>query len=274
MKEIKLVVVGFGVIGKGLAKTLSEKAGKIKRKHNLDFKVVAICEKDGCLVDEGGIKLDDVLAKGLKEQPGWSSERTLDAIKRVESDIVVELTPGNAKTGEPGLSHMKAALSAGKHVVTSNKAPLAVAYSELMELAGGKKLDIGFEATCGGAIPIINAAKYGLHANSITSIYGILNGTTNFILTKMANEGVSQEAALAEAQELGLAEPDPSYDISGLDTAQKLVILGNALLDEGMKLSDVKITGIKGVTSEAVDLAEKHGYSIKQIGRASCRERV
>lgn len=272
MKEVKLTIVGFGLIGKGLAKTLAEKAGRLRRKNNIDFSVVAVCEKDGCVVDKNGINLNELLAKGLREHSGWSNAKTIEVIKNVESDIVVELTPGNVKTGEPGMSHIKSALGSGKHVVTSNKAPLAIAYAELMKLAGEKKLQIGFEATCGGAIPIINAAEYGLHANSLTSIYGILNGTTNFILSKMAKEGVSLEAALAEAQELGLAEPDPTYDISGLDTAQKLVILGNALLEESMTLSDVKIVGIKDVTPEAVDLAEKHGYSIKLIGDVIGRE--
>jgi len=273
MRQVKLIIVGFGVVGRGLAKTLLEKSKRIRKNHGIDLMVVGVCEMGGCAINEGGLDLAQILSKDLRKNKNWvSGRKTIDVIKNVDADIVVELTPGNIKTGEPGLSHIKNALKNGKNVVTSNKAPLAIKYGEIMKLASDNNKKISFEATCGGAIPILNAGKYGLHGNKITSLYGILNGTTNFILSKMAEEGVSQKAALAEAQELGFAEPDPTYDVSGVDTAQKVVILANALLLEDVSYKDMKVVGIEDVTAEAIDVAEKHGYCIKLIGDAKARE--
>ncbi|MCX6694989.1 MAG: homoserine dehydrogenase, partial [Candidatus Altiarchaeota archaeon] len=146
---------------------------------------MAVCEAKGSAVDERGIDLAKLL-----ESPNWSSRKTIDVIRSVPADIVVEVTPGSIRDGEPGLSHIKAALESGKNVVTSNKAPLVVAFSELSELAKKRGVKLKFEATVGGAIPLINLYENDLAPNSIESILGVLNGTTNYILTKMSQEGV------------------------------------------------------------------------------------
>ncbi|MCK4492208.1 MAG: homoserine dehydrogenase, partial [Candidatus Altiarchaeales archaeon] len=181
-------------------------------------------------------------------------------------DIVLELTPGDIKTGEPGLTHIKEALGQGMNVVTSNKAPLALKFRELMKEAQKNNIRLRYEATVGGGIPIINLYDNGLRINEIKSVYGILNGTSNYILGKMEEELLDLETALKEAKDLGIAEPDPSYDIKGIDTGAKVAILANSLMDMEVSFKDINIVGIEDITPEAVDLAKKHGYSIKLIG--------
>jgi homoserine dehydrogenase len=261
MKEVRLVLVGFGNIGRGFASTLLEKGGHL-RQRGYRIRVVAVCERMGCVVDEAGVDLRMLMEGKLR----WMRRRTLDVIRDVDADIVVELTPGNIVSGEPGLGHILAALQSGKHVVTSNKSPIVVAYGRLKRLAARGKLQLRFEATVGGAIPVINTCANELKANGIVNIYGILNGTTNYILSKMSEEGVDFRSALAEAQSLGFAESNPQYDIKGIDTAAKVVILANSVMGAELRLKDIAVEGIEGVTPEAIELAKEHGFAIKLVG--------
>jgi homoserine dehydrogenase len=267
MREVRIIIVGMGNIGRGLVQTLIEKAQHLKG-IGYDVRVVAVCEVKGCAVDEGGVDLKRLLEGKLR----WEERKTLDVIREAPADIVVELTPGNINTGEPGLSHIKAALSAGKSVVTSNKSPLVVAYGELAKLAAENKVQLRFEATVGGAIPVINTCTNELKSNTIRNVYGIFNGTTNFILWKMAEEGVDFKTALKEAQNLGFAESNPDYDIKGIDTAAKVIILANAIMGKDLRLKDLKVTGIEGVTPEAIELAKDYGYAIKLVGDVAAAE--
>lgn len=270
MKTVKLIIVGFGTIGKGVLDVLRMKRKFVADKYGADLVVAAICEVSGTLINPKGVDIDSALeyaSKGkLKEHPDWKPVKSLDAIKEVEADIVLELTPGDIKTGEPGLSHILTALGSGKNVVTSNKSPLALKFHELTDLADKKGLFLGYEATVGGAIPIINMYRDNLDINKVNSIYGILNGTSNYILTKMFEQDVALDTALKEAQELGIAERDPTYDINGVDTAVKLVILANSLMDKRISYEDISVKGIREVSSDSLDLAKKHGYAIKLIG--------
>lgn len=270
VKKIKLLIIGFGTIGKGIARVLIEKRNFLRRKYNTEIQISAICESDGSIVDEGGINLKNALElageEKLKKHRDWTSDKALDIIRTVDADIVLELTPGNIKNGEPGLSHIKYALNSKKNVVTSNKAPLALKFSELNKIANSNKVHLMYEATVGGAIPIINLYRETLQINEIKSIYGILNGTSNFILSKMVEEGIDIDSALKEAGEMGIVESDPSYDIDGIDTGAKIVILANSIMNKNVSFKDVKITGIREVTPEAVELAKKNNYVIKLIG--------
>lgn len=266
MKEVKLMFAGFGVIGRGVAETLIRKKAFIREKHGINLSVPAVCEVDGCLASPEGVDLKQALSKPLSEMAGWREESSRDVISSKAADIVLEVTPGNIKTGEPGLSHILAALKAGKNVVTSNKAPLAVAYDKIMSEAEKQGKTVRFEATVGGAIPIMNLMDYCLRADSVESAYGILNGTTNYVLSKMTEEGVEMEAAVKEAQHLGYAEPDPTYDIEGIDSAAKVVILANALLGKKVSYADMKVLGITEISAESMELAKKHGYAIKLVG--------
>jgi homoserine dehydrogenase len=190
----------------------------------------------------------------------------LDVIESVEAEVVVEVTPVNIKNGEPALSHITKAFKTGKHVVTTNKGPLALAMPALTELADYNNVYLRFSGTVGGGTPMLEFAKRCLAGDKILTIRGILNGTTNYILTEMSQNRVTFQEALANAQKLGYAEREPSMDIDGFDTACKVVILANWILNKKITLKDVDRTGIRDVSLQALDEASKRGNTIKLIG--------
>ncbi len=273
MKEVKVMIVGFGVVGAGVARVIDLKKKQIE-KQGVKISVVAVCERDGCIVDEEGIELGKLLelkyGDGIQKHAGWNKKmRAVDAIRQVACDIVVEVTPTNIEDGEPGLANIQAAFESGKHVVTSNKGPLALKFSELVEKARKAGVEFKYEATVCGGMPTFNMVKSALALNEIKSIKGILNGTTNFILSRMHETGVTFEVALKEAKEMGIAEAKPDYDIQAIDAAAKIVILGNAFMGKQLKFKDVKRVGIDKIIPEAVELAKKNGFAIKLIGEIS-----
>ena len=164
---------------------------------------------------------------------------------------------------------MIGAMKRGKDLVTSNKGPLSLYFNELVETADSNNAYFKYEASVGGAMPIINFAHENLAGNNIRSVLGILNGTTNYILSRMANEGSSYEQILKESQELGLAETDPRQDVEGIDAAAKIVILANSVLNRNVTIKDVEMEGISKITPESIELAKKEGFLIKLIGEAS-----
>lgn len=268
---MKIQLIGFGNIGQGLAGVLLEKAGYLKKRHGLEVKVVSISDVSGTAADEKGIDLRRALSvmqrtKRIINYPGAKKLSGVEAVKAIDADVVIEATPSNIETGEPGLSHMLAAVENKKHLVTSNKGPLALKFKKLREAAKKNNVMFRFEASVGGAMPIINLANEMLSGDEIYAIEGILNGTTNFILSRMTKEESPLEVVLREAQELGIAEADPSYDIDGVDTASKLVILANAIMGIDASYKDVKLQGIRKITPEAIKLAREDGYAIKLIG--------
>jgi homoserine dehydrogenase len=268
---MRINLIGFGVIGKGFAQTLLQKKEWLRSRYGFEPNIVSISDITGTIVNASGIDLKSTIetvnrTSGIIDCKGASDLKSIDAIKDVNADLMVEVTPTNVVSGEPGLSHMLGAMNVGKHVVTSNKGPLALAFKQLKETAEKNNVNFKFEASAGGAMPLINLANEILSGDEILSIKGILNGTTNFILTKMTKEGTDFETTLREAQELGIAETDPSYDISGSDTASKLVILSNAILGKEATYKDVKVQGITKITPEAIALAKEEGFVIKLLG--------
>ncbi len=268
---MRVQIIGFGIIGKGFAAVLKDKRDVLRQRYGLDIKVVSISDITGTVVNENGVDIQKALqvmekSGRLIDYPGAVEMGGLEAIEEVDADLVLEFTPSNIKTGEPGLSHMLKAMEHGKHVVTSNKGPLVLKFRTLKDTAAKNNVQFKFEATVGGAVPIINLAKENLSCDEIIAIEGILNGTTNYILTRMHKEERPFEMVLKEAQELGIAETDPSYDIDGIDTASKLVILANSIMGINATYQDVKIQGIRKITPEAIELAKDDGYVIKLIG--------
>jgi homoserine dehydrogenase len=170
------------------------------------------------------------------------------------------------KNGEPGLSNIKTAFKTGKHVVTTNKGPLALAFPALTELADYNKVYLRFSGTVGGGIPVLELAKKCLLGDKIVAIRGILNGTTNYILTEMEEKRITFQQALKSAQKLGYAETDPSMDIDGIDAACKVVIMANWIMNKKFVLKDVTVQGIRGVTLQALEKASKRGNTIKLVG--------
>ncbi|MCZ7397917.1 MAG: homoserine dehydrogenase [Candidatus Methanoperedens sp.] len=268
MKTIKISIIGFGSVGQGVARAIMAKK-ELLNKQGIDLLVVGISDSKGSDINASGIDLEKALArKKEKETIARSKETALEIIQGVEHDIVVEATPTNIDDGEPGSSNMLAALNSGRHVVTSNKGPLALRFAELKEAAEDNGVFFRYEATVGGAVPIFNLMHEALAGNRVIGIEGILNGTTNYILTRMAEERLPYDLVLKEAQELGIAETDPTYDVEGIDSACKLVIIANSVFAQAATYKDVDVTGITKITPEALELASKNNYVVKLICEA------
>ena len=252
MKKVNVGLVGFGTVGKGVVKTLISKKHVFEKKSGVSINLVRIVDKD------------------IRPRPGVSVPKSIltknidKVIKDRSIDIVVELIGGI----HPAKEIILKALTSGKHVVTANKALLAEHGKEIFAVASRFRACLGFEASVGGGIPVINALMRGLVANNIESIYGILNGTSNFILTKMALDGYSFAEALKDAQKKGIAEKNPKLDISGGDSSHKLAIL--ALLGFGLyaKEKDIYVEGIERIEAIDMQYAKEWGYALKLLGIA------
>ena len=269
---LKLVLVGFGNVGRSLAQILIDKKKILREKYGSEYLVVGIAELYGSFVNENGLDLKsliDLSFTDFKKHKDWKEGmKFTDLIKNLDFDVLVEMSFTNLDDGEPGLTYIKEALKNGKHVVSSNKGPFVFAFKQLQDLAREGDLELKYEATVGGAIPIFNLGIYGLASNEISSIKAILNGTSNFILTKMSSEKIPFEIALKEAQELGYAEADPTLDIEGHDAAAKIAILANTFLGLNVSFKDVKIQGIKDIVPDAISLASEDDKLIKHIAIA------
>ena len=279
---MRIILVGFGAVNRSFAELVSQESKKLDRDYGLRPKIVGIVDHRGAAVSPSGIDLKAAIESkkrsGTLEALGsqvYSDGRSgLDAIRSVECEVVVESTPTELKRGEPGLSHVKAAMTEGRHVICTNKGPLAIAMPALIELAHHNGIMFKFSGTVGGGTPVLDFAKKCLEGSKIKSISGILNGTSNYILSQMSQKGEPMKTALAEAQRLGYAEADPTYDIGGFDTACKLVILSNYILGTGMSIRDVDITGITEVSERDIEDARSKSEIIKLIGRVEKTAKV
>lgn len=269
MKTIRASIIGFGAIGQGVAKVLLLKKEYLEGLE-LDVRVVAVVDSRGATVNPDGVDLADCLAR-KRETGTVALEKIsgLELIKSLDHELVIETTPTNIETGGAGLPNMMAAFETGKDVVTSNKGPLTLKYRELHEAAKAAGSKFRFEATVGGSMPVINLVNEVLAGNEVRGIKGILNGTCNYILSRMLEEKASYTDILAESMELGIAETDPSYDVEGIDTACKLVILANAIFGLDATYKDVEVTGITKITPDALEMARENGYVVKLIGEVS-----
>ena len=270
LMELKLILVGKGNVGNSFLNILNEKGHLIENQFGIQLKLISILEYDGALISEDGLIIDEILKLGnnFRELPYREDNTSFqDIISKYQSNIMIETTPTNATTGEPGLTHITSALKSGIHVISSNKGPFYLDYQNLKKLAEENSVSLRYEATVASAIPVLSI-KNNLEGNQITSIQAILNGTSNYILSRMSSEGISLQIALKEAQELGYAEANPELDISGYDAAGKLVILANTLMDWSKNIHDVKIQGIEGISPNAIELAKSEGYVIKPLAVA------
>ncbi|MBF0338540.1 MAG: homoserine dehydrogenase [Nitrospirae bacterium] len=245
-------IIGFGTVGSGTARILLQQGELIKKRTGIDIKLKKIADLD--------IKRD----RGVNIPPGVLTTDAYEIINDPEIDVVVELVGGF----KPAKTFILDAIKQGKHVVTANKALLAQEGHEIFAEALKHNKTVAFEAAVAGGIPIIKVLREGLAANNISAIYGIINGTSNYILTKMTREGISFEDALKEAQALGYAEANPSFDIEGIDTAHKLTLL--SCLAYGIELSYGKVykEGITAITPLDIQFATELGYKIKLLAIA------
>jgi homoserine dehydrogenase len=244
---VKVGILGVGTVGASVAKILLENADVIEARAGRKIVPVIGAVRDLSKPREVGIPLTD---------------NPEEVIESADVDIVVELMGGI----EEPYPLVRKALEAGKPVVTANKALLAYHRYELQEIAG--RTPLFYEASVAGGIPIIGGLRNGLSANHILSIKGIMNGTCNYMLTKMIQEGADYDAVLREAQELGYAEADPTFDVGGFDAAHKLLILGSIAYGIDAKPEDIIIEGIEEITQTDVEFAREFGYEIKLLGIA------
>jgi homoserine dehydrogenase len=249
MKKINVGIIGLGTIGTGVYKILKERRASIKDKYNLDINIKKCC--DISLSSKRKLKIKtDVFTKDFKE-----------VVQAKDIDIVVELIGGT----NIAYTISKEALKNKKHLVTANKALLAHKGKELRKISAVNKVNIGYEASVGGGIPIISSIKDSLLINKITSFCGILNGTCNYILTLMSN-GIDFSKALGMAQKEGFAEADPTLDINGKDTAHKVSVLCQTCFNLNLDMKDIYTQGIEEVTSYDIEIAKNLGYEIKLLG--------
>jgi len=271
---LRIILVGFGTVGQALARVLHQDENRIVQAYGFRPQVTAIVDSQGSCSDNGG--LDIPLALKTKNEYGTVAKyprkgrRNGDSARLIsnsEAEVVVETTPTNFKDAEPGLSNIKTALANDKHVVTANKGPLAVAMPALLELADHRNRQLRFSGTVGGGTPFLDFAAKCMPGERIIQVRGILNGTTNYILTRMETASLTFEKALAEAQKKGYAEKDPTNDVEGFDTAAKIVIIANWVLKKKYSLRNLDITGITKVTPQKLNQAKASNAKVKLIGR-------
>ena len=265
----RIALVGFGTVGQGLVEILLRKQEELKVRYGYEFEMVGISDIAwGTAYNPDGLDMNAMLAAARSKKKFPCDLRQWDAltmIKESNATVVCELAFTDLEKGEPAISHCKAAFATGKHVVTSNKGPAALAYRELKTLAGEKGLHFLIEGTVMSGTPVLNLTEGPLAGCEIIAARGILNGTTNYILTQM-EEGMSYEEALEKAQELGYAEADPTGDVEGYDARGKVTILSNVVMNAALKISDVSCKGITQLTLEDIQQAKKKGVRWKLIG--------
>jgi homoserine dehydrogenase len=254
----RLAVVGAGAVG-GSVVDLAAAYGHT---------VVAIADSTSAVVDDGGVDADAAVERKTAE--GDLGDRDPEDALHADYDVLVEATPTTLGDAEPGFSHLRAALERDRHVVLANKGPVAERYGDLRNIERDSDGEVRFEATVGGAIPIVSTVE-DLDPERVTAARGVLNGTANFILSRMAAEGIDYEHVLAEAQDLGVAEADPAFDVEGTDAALKCVILANVLAagDREFSLDDADVEGITNIPGSALELAAEDGRTIRLVGEAT-----
>jgi len=274
---MRIILCGFGVVGQSFAKLLESRSEDLYARYGLKPRIVGVFDRSGSAMDPSGLdasRLIDVKKKyGSVNRYSDTENNTsgTEIINNLEAEVLIETTESNYKDAEPGMTHIIDAMKRGMHVISVNKGPLALAFPSLMEIAEYNHVLFRFSGTVGGGTPILDFAKNSLRGERIVSFDGILNGTTNYILTNMAN-GMSFNDALDDAKQRGYVEADESLDLDGLDAAAKLVILANWIMGMKVVMSDIKITGIRKMDSADIKRAAEKNSAIKLI--SSCNKEL
>jgi homoserine dehydrogenase len=270
VKKYRLALIGFGNVGRALTEVILERVDLYKKQFGLEFVIVAVSDaRKGSVYEPKGLDVKALLGAtdSLEilnaEHKGWGA---LDTAQGADYDILCEMSFTDLQTGEPASSYIRAALEVGKHAVTTNKGPVALHYQELTQLAQDNHVIFGAEGSVMSGTPTIRLGQELLAGAGIQKIEGILNGTTNYILTQMES-GMSYADALAEAQAKGYAEADPTGDVEGFDAAGKVAILANVLLNVALKVSDVEREGISKLTLQDIADAKAKGERWKLVGK-------
>jgi homoserine dehydrogenase len=274
-QRVRFLLIGAGNVGRRFLDLVESKGVTLRERLGLDLALVGVADSSGIAVNPDGLPISEIVAlknegRSVAEHSQWG-ERTgsaLEMVRTQDADLLLEASPANMDDGQPALGCIEAALSAGMHVVTANKAPLVLAFPRLTELARAKGVQLRYDATVTGGLPAVNLGQRDLAAAKIDRLEGVLNLTTNYILTRMAQDGLRYDQALSDAQAAGHAETDPTLDVEGWDAANKLVILANSVLGFPATLDDVDVTGITGVSDEMLEAATADGMRVKLVATA------
>jgi homoserine dehydrogenase len=276
MKTIRVIVCGFGNVGRAFVRLVGDKQEDLKNRYGIVPAIQAIVDIGGAAVaDTTGLPLDRLRdftenGRAIESMPSFGRPGVagVDVLQSIPADVLVEATPTNLVDGEPARSHINAAFNKGLDVITANKGPVVLFYKDLqdrMRSSGGR---LFMSAATAAALPTLDVGKLCTAGAQIRAIEGILNGTTNYILTRMGREGCDYHTALKAAQDLGIAETDPTLDVEGLDTRNKIILIANQLFDQCLGIADVDCVGITGVRPEDMEKARADGRVIKLIGSA------
>ncbi len=274
VKEVNIVLLGYGNIGRAFLQVLQEKKEVILARYGLDFRLHSVFRQGGALYSRQPLAVKEILDKyspraSFHEDPAWHQGLGLGTVlESLEPGVVVECISSDRRNGEPGLSLVSAALERGWHVVTADKGPLVAGFRELFGKAKDHQVSLKISGATAAALPTLDVALHSLAGTEIYRIEGILNGTTNYILTRI-REGAGYPEALAEAQSKGIAEPDPSLDVSGEDTASKILIISMAILKTEFSVKDVKVQGIDKIPPDLLEQGRKQGQALKLLGKLS-----
>lgn len=265
----KIALAGCGNVGTALLEILREKKYELANKYGFRYEVTLIHDlMKGTLVNPNGIDLEQVLNEIKLNRSfvnlGCTRGDFASLLETSKATMLAEATPTNLKTGEPGLTHIREAVSRGISVTTTNKGPLSIAWEELSETAKACGACFRYEGVVMSGTPVIHMLERGLAGATVTKVEGILNGTTNFILTKM-DEGATYADALEEAKQLGYAEADPTGDVDGWDAAAKVSFLARIIFGKKLPVAEVERLGITGITAEKIEEAKKAGCKIKPV---------
>jgi homoserine dehydrogenase len=271
MRNIRLAIVGFGVVGQGLAELLHTKKEFLRQQFDLSVSLVGVANaRSGFIYKEDGLDIPLLLEITATRQPltqhpniqHW--EYALEGLQATQADILAEATGTNLRDAEPGLSHIRAALTKSMHVITANKGPVALDAIELLALAHQQRVQLRMESTVMAGTPVLSTISQGLAGSRVRTVRGILNGTTNYILTAMA-QGRAYEEVLKEAQAQGYAEADPTADVEGYDAVAKVLILAALAFGHSLKPDQVTRQGITAITKEQMQRAVHNNARIKLI---------
>lgn len=273
-KPFPLALAGLGNVGRNFLRILETKSARLAAAYGLDLRVVAVADSSGAAVNPDGfdprdLRLHKEAGKRVADLPEFQPGLDFrEVVARTDlCRVLLEASPVNLSDGEPGLGYVRAALGAGVPCVLANKGPLVLAFHELHRLAANNGAALAFSATVCGALPVVNIGRRDLIGAEISLLRGIFNSTSNFMLDEMAG-GRAYADALAEAQRRGIAETDPSLDVEGWDTANKLTILANSFLGMDVSLADVSVAGITAITAEQLAAARQAGRAIKLVAEA------
>jgi len=277
-QTLRCILTGLGNIGRTFLEMLPSRTALLRERYGLALQFIAAADTSGCLVCEQGLDPTAIVEakrrrQGVVTLAGGNLHVTdaLTAVRQLPADMLLEATPTDIRTGQPGLDLVRAALQRGMHVVMASKGALVVAFDELARLSdwsGNRRLPrLRFSGAVAGALPSVNIGWRDLAGSNITRLEAVLNGTTQLMLTLMG-EGKTYAEALAEAQRIGIAEPDPTLDVEGWDTANKLLILANAVLRQPTRLSDIAVEGIMRVTPADIQQARRDGGNLILLARA------